>query len=155
VHEIDPTVPLDRVTTMSHAMETSVATARFNTLLLATLGLIGLVLAALGIYGVVSYFVSVRLHEIGVRLVLGATGRQVVRLLVVQGLRPVIIGLIVGLIGAAVSTRALASSLFGVSPLDAPSYVAVTLLLLGVGLLATLVPARRALSVPPRSALGG
>ncbi|MEP7346079.1 MAG: ABC transporter permease, partial [Gemmatimonadaceae bacterium] len=118
VHDIDPTVPLDRVTTMSQAMETSVAPAHFNTLLLSTLGVIGLVLAALGIYGVVSYFVSVRLHEIGVRLVLGATGRQVVRLLVVQGLRPVVIGLVVGLVGAAFSTRALASSLYGVSALD-------------------------------------
>ncbi len=155
VHAVDATVPLDRVTTMNQAMATSVAPARFNTLLLTTLGAIGLVLAALGIYGVVSYFVSVRLHEIGVRLMLGATGRQVVRLLVVQGLRPVVIGLMVGLVGAAVSTRALASSLFGVSSLDVPSYAGVTLLLLAVGLLATVIPARRALRVAPRSALGG
>jgi ABC-type antimicrobial peptide transport system permease subunit len=155
MRDVDPAVPLDRVSTMEGALEGSVAPARFNTFLLTTLGAFGALLAAIGIYGVVSYFVGLRLSEIGLRLVLGATQPQVLRLLTLQGLRPIAIGVVVGLLGAALSTRLLSASLFGVSALDIPSFVVVALAILVVGLVATFIPARRALRVEPRSALGG
>jgi putative ABC transport system permease protein len=153
VREIDPVIPLDRVSTMSQAIETSLAPARFNTILLSTLGAIGLILAAVGIYGVVSYFVSVRIREIGLRVALGASRADILRLMTWQGVRPIVAGVALGAVGALGATRALESALVGVGARDPFTFVGVAAVLLLVGTAASLVPARRALKVQPTRAL--
>ncbi|MEP7345705.1 MAG: FtsX-like permease family protein, partial [Gemmatimonadaceae bacterium] len=122
---------------------------RFTSLLLATLGLIGLTLAAVGIYGIIAYFVAQRMPEIGVRMALGATPRGIASLVVRTALRPVILGLVVGSAAALGVTRLLRAYLFGVTPTDPITIIGVVLLLLGAALLASLVPARRASRVDP------
>jgi putative ABC transport system permease protein len=153
VREVDPGLPVYGVTTMTDALQGSFAQARFNTLLLTLLGAIGLVLAAVGIYGVVAYFVSLRTHEIGVRVALGAQPRDVVRLMTWQGTRPVLIGMAIGLLVAVATTRLLRSSLYGVGVTDPMTMLAVAIGLGVVGLLATVIPARRATRVDPMRAL--
>ena len=124
---------------------------RFNTRLPAILGGIGLLLAASGIYGVIAYFVTQRSQEIGVRIALGATPASVVRLVLGQALRPVALGAVVGV--AVVASRALASQLFGVARTDPLTMAIVVATLIGVALLASAVPARRAATVDPTRAL--
>ncbi|MDQ3950978.1 MAG: ABC transporter permease, partial [Gemmatimonadota bacterium] len=153
VREIDPTLPVYGVTTMTDALSGSIAEARFNTLLLTLLGAIGLVLAAVGIYGVVAYFVNLRTHEIGVRVALGAQPRDVVRLMTWQGARPILIGMAIGTITAISTTRLLQNSVYGVSVTDPVTMVAVAVALGLVGLFATIIPARRATRVDPVRAL--
>ena len=153
VREIDPALPVYGVTTMTDALQGSIAQARFNTLLLTLLGGIGLTLAAVGIYGVVAYFVNLRTHEIGVRVALGARPRDVVRLMTWQGARPILIGMAIGIVAAVSTTRLLRNSVYGVSVTDPITMVAVALALGVVGLLATIIPARRATRVDPVRAL--
>lgn len=148
-----PGAPVYRIATMRDAQAATIAVDHFNTVLLATLGAIGMLLAAIGIYGVVGYFVTLRTHEIGVRMALGATGPQVLRLLARQGLVPVAIGIAVGAVLAAWSARVLQASLHGVSAHDPATYVAVTGVLLTAGIVATVLPARRAARVDPVRAL--
>jgi ABC-type lipoprotein release transport system permease subunit len=106
-----------------------------------------------GVYGVVSYVVNRRRREVGIRLTLGATGRDVQHLIVCQTLRPITIGLLIGIAAAAAASRALESVLFGISPLDPIAFIGAALLLLSVALVATLLPTREALKVDPVSAL--
>jgi putative ABC transport system permease protein len=153
VARIDPDLPLFDVRTMEQRLSGTLATARFNTLLLSLLGGIGLVLAASGIYGVIAYFVTQRTQEIGVRIALGATPAAVVRLILGQALRPVAIGAAVGVAGALTSSQVLASQLFGVSRTDPLTIAAVVATLIGVALVASAVPARRAAAVDPTRAL--
>jgi predicted permease len=153
VGRVDPTLPLFDVKTMDQRVTESVATARFNTGLLTTLGIVGLLLAAIGIYGVIAYFVSQRTQEIGVRLALGASPAVVVRMVVRQALRPVAAGVIVGLVLAALATQVLAAQLFGVAPRDPLTLVGVACVLVAAGLTASVVPARRAARVDPTRAL--
>jgi putative ABC transport system permease protein len=153
VREIDPALPVFGVTTMTDALQRSIAQARFNTLLLTLLGAIGLVLAAVGIYGVVAYFVNLRTHEIGVRVALGAQPRDVVRLMTWQGARPILIGMAIGVLAAVLTTRLLQNSVYGVSVTDPVTIVVVAVALGLVGLLATVIPARRATRVDPVRAL--
>jgi hypothetical protein len=120
----------------------------------AVAGLAGL-LAALGVYGVVSYVVQQRTAEIGVRMALGATRRDVLQLMLGQGMRPVVAGVVLGLVGAAALSRVLGALLFGVTPGDVPSYAVAAVGLTLAALAATLVPARRAVSVDPAIALRG
>jgi len=150
---VDRDLPLFDVRTMEQRLAGSLATARFNTLLLSLLGAIGLALAATGIYGVIAYFVSQRTQEIGVRMALGATSGSVVRLILGQALRPVAIGAVVGVAAALGASRVLSSQLFGVSPTDPLTIAAVVATLIGVALLASAVPARRAAAVDPTRAL--
>jgi putative ABC transport system permease protein len=138
---------------MDQRLAESVATARFNTLLLTLLGVIGLVLAAVGIYGVIAYFVTRRTQEIGVRIALGATRRDVVALVVRQAAWPVGAGIVAGVVMSGVAVRVLSAQLFGVSAHDPFTFAAVAVTLTGVALLATLVPAGRAASVNPMRAL--
>ncbi|MBF5043865.1 ABC transporter permease [Aggregicoccus sp. 17bor-14] len=154
VREVDPGLPLYGVTTLEEALRASTAQARFHTLLLGLLGLVGLVLAAVGIYGVVAYFVGLRTREIGVRMALGARPVDVMRMLAWQGMRPVLAGLVLGGFAAVWTTRLLQASLRGVSPADPWALAAALLLLALVALLATLTPARRALRVDPARVLG-
>lgn len=153
VARLDPDVPLYNVSTMEERMADSGATARFNTLLLTLLGVIGLVLSAIGIYGVVAYFVTQRTSEIGVRMALGATPGDVIRLVLRQAAIPVTAGLLLGLAASAAATRVLAASLVGVERTDPLTLAAVVILLASAALLASVVPARRAASVDPTSAL--
>jgi predicted permease len=153
VRDVDPALPVYGVTTMNDALQGSVAQARFNTILLTLLGGIGLVLAAVGIYGVVAYFVNLRTHEIGVRIALGAQPGDVVRLMTWQGTRPIIVGLLLGVVAAFLTTRLLQSSVYGVSVKDPVTMAAVAVALGLVGLLATVIPARRATRVDPVRAL--
>src|SRR4029078_2075547 len=118
VARIDRDLPLFDVKTMDERLARSLATARFNTLVLTLLGAIGLALAASGIYGVIAYFVSQRTQEIGVRMALGATASSVVRLVLGKGLRRVAAGAVLGVAVALGASRVLSSQLFGVSPTD-------------------------------------
>jgi putative ABC transport system permease protein len=138
---------------MEQRRQSSTATSRFNTLLLTTLGVVGLVLSAIGIYGVIAYFVSQRTQEIGVRLALGAAPTDVVRLVIGQALKPVVAGLVVGVGVALAATRMLTSQLYGVSPRDPITIVFVCVGFVVVAVLASWVPARRAASVDPTRAL--
>lgn len=153
VKEIDPTLPLFDVQTMDAVLEQSTATRRFNTLLLGALGLTGLVLAAIGIYGVIAFFVSQRTHEIGVRVALGATARDVVRLVVAQALTMAVLGVAVGSAAAYWATQALRGMLFQVGARDPITFVVAPIVLVGVALVAATLPARRAAQVDPVRAL--
>ncbi|HEY4304346.1 MAG TPA: ABC transporter permease [Gemmatimonadaceae bacterium] len=155
VAAVDPGLPLYGVASMEDRLGRTLAEPRFHLALLATLGVVGVLLAAAGIYSVIAYFVSLRTHEIGVRMTLGATTRDVIRLLTLQGLRPVVIGVAVGLVGATWATRLLRGSLYGVGTTDSLTFVVVTAMLLAISLIAILIPARRATSVDPAMALRG
>ena len=117
------------------------------------LGIVALLLACVGVYSVMSYIASERIHELGVRIVLGATASDIVRLVLESGARLVVIGAMLGLMGAALGARLLASLLFGVSPLDPAVYAAAAIVLVLTGTVATLVPALRAMRIDPTEAL--
>ena len=153
VARIDPELPLFDVREMDQRLAGALATSRFNTLLLTLLGAVGLLLAASGIYGVIAYFVSQRTQEIGVRIALGATAAGVVRLVLGEALQPVAMGAAVGVAAAIAATRVLASQLFAVSPTDPLTIAAVVAVLVGVALVASVIPARRAASIDPTRAL--
>jgi len=153
VARVDPTLPLFNVRSMDARLASSLATGRFNTMLLTTLGVVGLLLAAVGIYGVVAYFVTQRTSEIGLRMALGATPGRVVRLVVGQGMRPVVLGIVVGAGLAVAASRLLGSLVFGIGTTDPVTFAAVPLVLAAVAFLASVVPARRATRVEPTQAL--
>ncbi len=153
VAAIDPDVPLFNVRTMEERMAESVAGARFNTLLLSLLGAIGLALSAIGIYGVIAYFVTQRTPEIGVRMALGATRADVIRLVLRQAAVPIALGLAAGLVASFAATRALAAQLVGVERSDPVTLASVVGALAITALAAAFVPARRAASVDPTQAL--
>ena len=153
VKRVDPGVPLYSITTMDDAIRAVTAESRFNTMLLTTLGTIGLLLAAVGVYSVIGYFVSLRSHEIGVRMALGASARDIMALMTWQGVRPVLFGVALGAVAAVGVTRLLRSSLYGVTATDPATFAGVVVILVAVGLLASLIPARRATLVDPTRAL--
>src|SRR5262249_16019799 len=139
--------------TVESLMAKSMAQARFDTLLLAVFAAVALILASVGIYGVVAHAVTQRTKEIGIRMALGAQTGDVLKLVGVQGMKLVSVGLVVGLIGALALTRLMKNMLFGVSATDPMTFAAIALLLTLVALLATFVPARRATKVDPLVAL--
>jgi putative ABC transport system permease protein len=149
----DPELPVDRVYPLARVVAESVGEPRFRTLLLGLFAAIALVLAAVGLYGLISYSVTQRTREIGIRVALGARPRQVMLPVLREGLRLALLGMGLGLAGALVATRALAVFLFGVGTTDPLTFAAVSGLLLGVALLASYIPARRALRVDPVTAL--
>jgi len=153
VREITPDVPLFQLRTMEQRLRDSTATARFNTLLLSLLGIVGLVLSCIGIYGVIAYFVSRRTQEIGVRMALGATRRDVIALVIRQAAWPVGMGIGLGLLLATVTLRVLSTQLFEVTPYDPITLVTVVAMLGCAAGVATLIPAARASSVAPTEAL--
>lgn len=149
VAAVDRTVPVFSVATMPERLRTSLAEERFNTALLAALGAAGLALAAAGIYSVLSYFAGQRRQEIGVRVTLGATARDVLVLVARQGVVLVLAGVALGTLGALAATRVLDDVLFGVTGRDPLTFAAVAALLVAVGATASLIPARRATRVGP------
>jgi putative ABC transport system permease protein len=153
VAAVDPSLPLADSRTMTSLLRGSLDTMRMNTLLLSLLGGIAFALATVGIYGVVSYFVTQRTHEIGVRIALGATPPLIWKFVVRRGFTPIFAGLLIGLLLSSATASVLRGQLYGVGVHDPFTLVAVGLLLSVVGLLATYVPARRAMRVPPVVAL--
>lgn len=151
--ELDSGLPLSRVQSLEEMVGDSVASRRFIMVLLAAFAGVALLLALAGVYGVLSYAVSRRTSEIGVRLALGASPGKVLRLIVAQGMRPVVLGLVVGLGAAFALTRLMTSLLFGVTATDLTTYAGVAALLGGAALLSCYVPARQALRVDVVAAL--
>jgi predicted permease len=153
VARVDASLPLFSVSSMDQRLSDSLAATRFNTVLLSVLGVIGLVLATVGIFGVISYFVSQRQQEIGLRMALGATPRKVLLLVIEQGLRPVVLGVALGLAAAAAATRLLQALLYDVSATDPFTLAGVALGIIVFATAAALVPARRATRIDPLVAL--
>jgi predicted permease len=153
LHRLDPERPLYAVFTMDEILSKSVAPQRYNTALLALFALLAATLAAVGIYGVVSYSVNRQTHEIGIRMALGAQKSDVLRMVVGQGLKLTLVGMAIGVAVALALTRFLSSLLYGVKPIDPLTFIAVSVLLTAVALLACYIPARRAAKVDPMVAL--
>jgi putative ABC transport system permease protein len=150
---IDKDLPIVDVATFDDVLARESSTRRFNAVLFSIFAALALVLALTGVYGVLAYSVSQRTHEVGIRMALGAGHRDVLRLFMGQGMRLVLIGLVIGLGGAFALTRLMSSLLFGVSTTDAATFVAVAVGLTLVGVLACYLPARRATRVDPLIAL--
>jgi putative ABC transport system permease protein len=153
IHNVDPEQPVFGVMPMEKLLANATAIRRFSLLLLLLFAGLALVLSAVGIYGVMAYTTTQRRHEIGVRMALGARSADVLSLVLGQGMRLVAIGLAVGLIGAWVLSRVIASQLYGITARDPLTYLVVASLLGGVALVATYLPARRATRVDPMLAL--
>jgi predicted permease len=150
---LDPAVPMRNIETLEETVDRQMGPARFYMTLLAIFAGVAVTLAAIGLYGVVSYLVSGRTREIGIRMALGANAPSVVRLIVSQGIGPVVVGVAVGIAGVFTGSRVLQSMLFGVEPTDPLTVAIVTVLLLAVVLAAILLPARRASRITPIEAL--
>jgi putative ABC transport system permease protein len=153
VQAIDKDVPIVEVATFADVLERESSTRRFNAVLFSIFAALALVLAVTGVYGVLAYSVSQRTHEVGIRMALGAGRRDVLRLFMGQGMRLVLLGLVIGLGGAFALTRLMSSLLFGVSTTDAATFIAVAVGLTLVGVFACYLPARRATRVDPLIAL--
>jgi putative ABC transport system permease protein len=153
IRALDPLQPIGEVSTMESLLSVSVARARFSAFLLTVFSIVALVMAAVGIYGVMSYSVLQRTHEIGVRMALGAQSRDVLKLVVKRGVVLGVIGVAVGLAASFGLTRLLATLLFEVTATDRATFAVVSLGLFAVTLLACYIPARRATKVDPLKAL--
>lgn len=153
IWRVDSQIPVNHVEAMDQIMAVSLAEQRFNMILLGAFAGLALVLAAVGIYGVMAYAVSQRTHEIGIRMALGAQRTDVVRLVVGQGAKLALAGIIIGLGGAVALTRLMASLLFEVTPTDPATFIGVAIVLTIVALAACYIPARRATRVDPMTAL--
>ncbi len=153
IQRFDPEVPVYNVATLADRMHENAAEARSYAILLGLFALLALTLAVVGIYGVISYWVTQRTQEVGIRIALGASRRDVLRLVLGDGLRLTVVGIAAGLLGAFAVTHALQSMLFDVRATDPATFAALAALLLLVGLLACYIPARRATRVDPMVAL--
>lgn len=153
VWEIDKDQPVSNIQTMEEILAGSIARQRFSMLLLAIFAAVALVLAGVGIYGVMSYSVAQRTHEIGIRMALGAQTGAVLKLAVGYGMKLVLAGLVIGLIAAFALTRVMSTLLFGVTATDPATFTLISLLLIAVAVLASYIPARRATRVNPIIAL--
>ena len=152
LQDLNPEIPA-KFQTFSQIYSDSMGSRRFNVILVGFFGITALLLATAGVFGVMAYSVSRRTREIGVRVALGAASSDVLTMILGQGLRTILIGVVVGIAGALALTRAVASLLFGVTATDPLTFVGVTLLLVAAGLLACYIPARRATRVDPLVAL--
>ncbi len=153
VQTLDPNQPVFNVSTMEQTLDQSLGTQRLSMSLLMVLASLALILAAVGIYGVMSYTVTQRTHEIGIRMAIGAQRRDVFRMVIGRGMVLVLFGVALGLIGAFSLTRLMRTMLFGVAPTDPVTFVTIAILLTGVALVACYVPGRRATKVDPLVAL--
>ena len=153
VGEVDKEMPITSLRTMEDYLSESVSQRRFNAILLGAFAILALILAAVGLYGVISYSVLHRTHEIGIRIALGAKRRDVFKLVIGQGMLLALIGVAIGLGAAFALTRLMSGMLYGISPTDPLTFAGIALLLIAVALLACYVPARRATKVDPMVAL--
>lgn len=153
VKDLDKDLPISTVRTLDDVVSASAATRRFQTTLVVLFAVLALALAAVGVYGVTSYAVTRRTREIGVRIALGATPTHVLTTVLMRGLRPVALGLVMGLVAAAVAARVIRSFLFGIGPADPMAFAAASAVLIVAAALACYLPARRAAGVDPVSAL--
>ncbi|HRQ65300.1 MAG TPA: ADOP family duplicated permease, partial [Xanthomonadaceae bacterium] len=155
IRELDPNIPLFEVRSMDQMVQGGTQMRRFNMSLMGVFSGVALLLAALGLYGVIAYSVAQRRHEFGIRLSLGAAPGRILAMVLGQGARLIVAGVVVGLIGALLMARALAAQLYGVNPVDPVVIAAVVAVLCACSLLATLVPAWRAARLDPVSSLRG
>ena len=153
VWSLDSQIPVSGIQSMDDLLAVSVAQQRFNMLLLGSFAALAVALAGVGIYGMVAYRVNQRTHEIGVYIALGAQHRHVLRLVMKDGVKLGLLGIVLGLAGAIALTRVMVSLLFEVNPTDPATLIGVALLLAAVAMLACYIPARRALSIDPMTAL--
>jgi predicted permease len=153
IHSVSPNTPVTEVKTMQDVIEETISPQRFNMLLLATFAGIALFLSAIGIYSVLAYSVRQRVREIGIRIALGAQLRDVLRMVLSEGMRPTILGVVIGLAASILLSRLVSSLIYGIKVLDIPTFVAVTIILTLVGLAASFSPALRATNVDPLSVL--
>ena len=153
IHQLDPDLPISKVQTLLEIVDESVASQRFSMFLLGAFGLLSLLLASIGLYGVISYSVSQRTREIGIRIALGAERSKVFAMVLSEGARLAALGLLAGLLVAFAVTRLMASALFGVQPTDVLTFAIGVPLLAAVALLACYAPAYRATRVDPVTAL--
>jgi len=153
VKAVDPEIPVFRARTMENYVSDSVAQRRFTGILCGTFAAVGLLLAVVGLYGVMSYLVAQRTHEIGVRVAVGAERRDILGMVLNHGMRLCLIGIVIGTIEALALSRVLTNQLFGVSATDVRSYVLVILTLAAVAAAACYFPARRATRIDPIAAL--
>jgi putative ABC transport system permease protein len=153
VWSLDSQIPLSSIQSMDDLLAVSVAQQRFTMLVLGTFAALAVALAGVGIYGMVAYRVNQRTHEIGVYMALGAQHRDVLRLLMKDGLKLGLLGIVLGLAGAIALTRVMVSVLFEVTPTDPATLIGVAVLLGAVAMLACYIPARRALGIHPMTAL--
>jgi ABC-type antimicrobial peptide transport system permease subunit len=153
IRALDPNLPPPTLTTLRQATSVALLPQRVAVAVTGVLGLLGLILAAVGLYGVLSFSAAQRSGEIGIRLALGALRRDVVGLVVREGMRLVGVGMVSGLLLALLATQALKPFLFGVSPLDPLTFVAIGATLASVALIASYLPARRAAAADPASSL--
>ncbi|MBO0858940.1 MAG: ABC transporter permease, partial [Chloracidobacterium sp.] len=153
IRSLDAAQTVPRMNSIENLIADSIMPQRFNLLLLSIFAMVGLLLTLVGIYGLMSYHVTSGVHEIGVRIAIGAQGRDVLRLVIGQGMKLALIGIALGVGAALALTRLLKTMLFGVSPADPVTFLAIVSLLLFVAFLACWIPARRATKVDPMVAL--
>ena len=153
IAEVTHDAPVTKVRTMNQVVDESTAQRRFNMILMTIFACVALVMASIGLYGVISYSVGQRTHEIGIRMALGAPRSSVLKLVLKSGMSLAIVGVVIGAVAALGLTRLIASLLYGVSPTDPVTFVVIALLLTGVALIACFIPAHRATRVDPMVAL--
>jgi ABC-type antimicrobial peptide transport system permease subunit len=153
LRSVAPDLPLSRLRTLEDVVAASLVDNRFSTVLLTLFGTMALLIAMVGVYGVISYSVAQRTHEIGIRVALGASRGRILRMVLSQGLRLAVVGSVLGLIASYWLTRLLSDQLYGVTSTDPVTLAGVTLVLLAVAFAACWIPARRATRVDPLIAL--
>ena len=153
IHSIDSDQPVTDIMTMDNLVGNSLSQRRFSMLLLAAFAVLALLLAAVGIYSVLAFAVRRRVREIGIRVALGAEVKDILRLVITEGMKPALIGLLLGVAGALALGRVLASFIYGIAAYDPLTFAAVAILLVVVALLASIIPAYRAARIEPTRAL--
>ena len=149
IHSVDADTPLLDIMSMDDYIADTLSPQKFNMLALAAFAGLAVVLAAVGIYSVLAYTVRRRIREIGIRMALGAQMKDVLKMVLIEGMRPTLLGVVIGIVASLALGRVLASLIYGVKPTDAVTFLTVSILLAAIGLIASLIPAYRATQVEP------